>query len=143
MYKATITIASLLAGIGVFTAVGLLGSGALMGTTATLNPGASELRLAELRPPKLLPAFAPALEVPDRSDANVVYLDEVRVVGLAKKALTQPKKAAPNPKAEPPAPKELRPCSEWQDVGPRLLKNPDGTVETRYARSLCWKTPDS
>lgn len=125
MYKATIAIASLLAGIGVCIGVEFLGSAPHNTTKAPK----ARIYVPEMQVPPLEPASAPELDNSDEANADVIVLDEARIPRQRPKAI--PKQPMPTPA------RELYPCSEWEEVGPKLLKNPDGTVEMRHARSLC------
>jgi hypothetical protein len=122
MHKAMVTLVSLLGSVGVFVAVESLSSAPTGG--AARSP---ETEVSELPPPPLEPASA--IESSDSLvvDPDVIYFEEVRV--------PRRPKAPATPAAAPK--RELRPCSEWEDVGPKSLRAPDGSVEMQRARLLC------
>jgi hypothetical protein len=122
MYKATIATVSLLGTVGVVLGVLSLSSGPHAARAHRVGPGTFELA-----PPPLEPASAPELSEANQYSTPIEF-DEARIVRRPKAPVSRP---AATPK------RELHPCSEWEDVGPKAVKNPDGTVEMRRARLLC------
>jgi hypothetical protein len=124
MYKAIVTIASLLGSIGVFVGVEMLDSGSTGATTRTPNHD-----VIEMHPPALEPPTSVDFGDSQITQTNVITIEEVQVPRHPRKAVTPQPVSAPT--------RELQPCSDWEDVGPKALTNPDGTVEMRRARLLC------
>ena len=124
MYKAVIAIVSLLGGGGAFLGIALLGS-APSGPPARLV----DLHVSDMHPPPLEPASAPELGAFDSPMVNAIYLKELHVSPRPHRAVA--------PVAEPAPPQQLRPCSDWEEVGPKSLQNQDDTVQMQHARLLC------